>query len=288
MAERLPAHPLAQPELERLAQRDAQAALAEDVGDGDLLGHLLEPDMPARARIMTRAACVLAGRPWAEAALAACCGEEEVTSSWLGQDGDEFAADSMICAITAPAMGLLEAERTMLNFLQLLSGTATAARSLAKAAGDTPVYDTRKTIPGLRAAQRYATQTGGMRNNRFGLFDAAIIKENHIEATGSVRRALEQAFTRLEPEQVQIEVVDVKQLREALDAGAVRIMLDNWEVDAIKEAVEIAGGRAELEATGGIDADNAGAYAATGVQRLSASAPTKSAQAIDMTMIFEG
>ncbi|MBF2735992.1 MAG: hypothetical protein ISN26_08035, partial [Betaproteobacteria bacterium AqS2] len=133
MADALPAHPLAHPDLERLARRDAQATLAEDVGSGDLLAHVGEPDAPVRARLVTREACVLAGRPWAEAALAACCGEAEAEAecSWLGEDGEAFEAGALLAAITAPAAALLAAERTMLNFLQLLSGTATAARQIA-------------------------------------------------------------------------------------------------------------------------------------------------------------
>ena len=288
MADGLPAHPLAHPDTARLARRDAQAALAEDVGTGDLLAKVAGPEAPVRARLVTREACVLAGRPWAEAALAACCGELEAECSWLGEDGEEFEAGALLAALTAPAAALLAAERTMLNFLQLLSGTATAARAVAKAAGDTPVYDSRKTIPGLRGAQRYAARIGGMRNNRFGLFDAAIIKENHIAAAGSAAKALERAFVWVEPEQLQIEVESLAQLKEAVEAGATRVMLDNWTVADVKKAVEAAGKEVELEATGAIDAANAADYAATGVRRLSSSAATKAARAIDMSMVFEG
>ena len=288
MADPLPAHPLAHPDTARLARRDAQAALAEDVGTGDLLAELVPHEDPARARLMTREACVLAGRPWADAALAACCGELEWECSWLGEDGEQFEAGALLAAITAPATALLAAERTMLNFLQLLSGTATAARAIATAAGETPVYDSRKTIPGLRGAQRYATRIGGMHNNRYGLFDAAIIKENHIMAAGSAAKALEKALVWVEPEQLQIEVESLAQLKEAVGAGAKRVMLDNWKAEDVKKAVEAAGKEVELEATGAIDAANAAEYAATGVQRLSSSAATKAARAIDMSMVFEG
>ena len=285
-----PAPGYARPELAKLAARDVQLALAEDLGPGDLLAELAAT-APARARIETNDACVLAGVAWAEAALAATCGAAARELSWLGSEGEQFAAGATVCVITAPQRALLAAERTMLNFLQLLSATATGARAVAVAAGAVPVYDTRKTLPGLRAAQRHATAVGGMRNNRAGLFAGAIVKDNHVAAAGSVAAAVAAAFERLQPAQVQVEVADAAQLDEAIAAGATRLMLDNWRPERIEAALAKLGAareRLEIEATGGIGAANAARYAACGVDRLSSGEPTRAPPPIDMSMVFEG
>ena len=279
------------PDIRQLAARDVQLALAEDLGPGDRLAHLCPADEPARARIATNSRCVLAGVCWAEAALAATSGEQPWEISWMAPEGEQFEPGAVLAVITAPAQALLAAERTMLNFLQLLSATATGARRIAEAAGKTPVFDTRKTLPGLRPAQRHATRTGGMHNNRAGLYDAAIVKDNHIDAAGSVARAYELALQRNPAPLVQIEVADEHQLQEALDAGATRIMLDNWAPEDIAAQLASLGGRrsgVELEATGAIDVSNAAQYAATGVDRLSSGEPTRAPAAVDMSMVFEG
>ena len=277
---------LAEPDIDLLAARDVQAALAEDLGPGDLLAGLAGSE-PVRARIDARNAGVLAGIPWCMAALAATCQSEPWQCSWAKQDGDSFPAGSTLAVITAPADALLAAERTIINFLQLLCAVATVARAVSTAAGSVPVFDTRKTLPGLRLAQKYAATIGGMHRNRTGLFDAAIIKDNHISAVGSITKALAQAAPPASTN-IQIEVSNLEQLDEALAAGAKRIMLDNFSVDQARSAVATVAGQAELEASGGITAANAAAYAATGVDRLSCGAVTKEIQAIDLTLVLEG
>ena len=260
--------------------------MAEDLGPGDLLDGLAGEE-PVRARIDARDACVLAGVAWAEAALAASCGKESWQCSWAVKEGGLVTAGASVAVITAPADSLLIAERTMLNFLQLLSGVATAARKIVDAAGDVPVYDTRKTLPGLRLAQKHAVEVGGMARNRAGLYDAAIVKDNHIAAVASIEKALLGARAICEEELIQVEVSDLKQLNEALGAGAKRIMLDNFSVEMAKEAVEIAGGKIEIEATGGITSENAAAYAGTGVDRLSSGLPTRRPAATDFSLVIE-
>ena len=262
-------------------------ALAEDLGPGDLLDGL-GGDEPVRARIESRNDCVLAGTEWAEAALSACCFDRPWELSWAVKEGGKAQSGSIVAVITAPGDGLLMAERTMLNFLQLLSGVATRAREIVDAAGGVPVYDTRKTIPGMRLAQKHAAQVGGMSRNRASLCESVIIKENHIEAAGSVAKALSFARKKVEEEdQVQIEVNDQRQLEEALAAGAKRIMLDNFSPKQAQKAVASADGKAEIEASGGISAKNAGSYAKAGVDRMSSGLPTKSPASVDFSLLVE-
>lgn len=275
------------PDPEALAVRDAQAALAEDLGPGDLLEGLAGTE-PLRARIDSRSRCVLAGTAWCEAALAATCGGLDWQCSWAAKEGSGVEKGATVAVVTAPAGPLLAAERTMLNFLQLLSGTATAARELVEAAGGIPVYDTRKTLPGLRFAQKHACEVGGMSRNRSGLYDAAIVKDNHIAAAGSIRAALEFARERCDEGLIQVEVADTAQLEEALEFGAKRVMLDNFTAEGAAEAVKLAGGRAEVEASGGIGPDNAEAYAKAGVDCISSGLPTRRPAEADFSLVIEG
>lgn len=265
------------------ARQDVQAALAEDLGPGDLLAGL-GGRHPATARILAGTAGVLAGQAWVEAALAATCAGQEHSCDWQVAEGEEFAAATELAVLSGPVDGLLLAERVALNFLQLLSGVATAARAVATAAAPVPVYDTRKTLPKLRAAQKHAAEVGGLHRNRATLHEAAIIKDNHIAAAGSVAAALRHACTRCAEELIQVEVSDMDLLRAALAAGAKRIMLDNFTPEQARAAVTQAAGAAELEATGGITAATAAAYAASGVDRLSCGSVTKNVVAVDLSL----
>jgi len=206
------------------------------------------------------------------------------------KEGATVSAGTRVCEVRGDARALLAAERSAINFLQTLSAVATATRRLVDAATGTraKIVDTRKTLPGLRIAQKYAVRTGGGANHRMGLYDAMLIKENHIAAAGGVRQVLAQAKRLAHPGVwTQIEVENLDQLREALDAGATLILLDNMSVDQMREAVKIAGDRAELEASGGITLDNIRAIAETGVHRISSGSLTKDIKAVDFSMRFE-
>ena len=230
----------------------------------------------------------MCGRPWFEACFRKL--DARATVTWLVAEGTMVASGSRICEITGAARALLTAERSALNFLQLLSAVATATRRYVEAVAGTraKIVDTRKTLPGLRLAQKYAVRTGGGANHRLGLYDAMLIKENHIAAAGGIRRALAAAITCARSGAwIQIEVETLDQLKEALEAGAKMILLDNMNVDQMREAVRIAAGRAELEASGGITLENVRAIAETGVDRISVGALTKDIKAADFSMRFE-
>lgn len=266
---------------------DVARALAEDVGDGDLTADLLPADRDGRARIISREDAVFCGRAWAEETFRQV--DPRVRLDWQVEDGAALRPDQLLCRLSGPVRALFTAERTALNFLQTLSGTATAARRYAEAVAGTAtrILDTRKTLPGLRLAQKYAVRCGGGHNHRIGLFDAVLIKENHIYAAGSITAALEQA-RRLHPEvMIEVEVEDLEQLREALAADARRILLDNFSPDGLREAVALTAGRAELEASGNMDLANLRRVAETGVDYISVGAITKHLRAVDLSMRFE-
>jgi nicotinate-nucleotide pyrophosphorylase (carboxylating) len=269
-------------------ERNVRAALAEDVGSGDLTAPLIPSGQQVRATVLCRQTAVLCGQPWFEACLRQLDSSAKI--AWAVKEGADAPADTRVCTIDGDARALLAAERVALNFLQTLSGVASATRRYVEAVAGTRtrVVDTRKTLPGLRLAQKYAVRVGGGSNHRIGLYDAMLIKENHIAAAGGVRQALEQARS-LERcgNWVQIEVENLGQLREALDAGATMILLDNMSLDQMREAVRISAGRAELEASGGITLDNARAIAETGVDRMSVGSLTKDLKAADFSMRFE-
>ena len=269
-------------------ERNVAAALAEDVGAGDLTAPLTPAGKTARAHVVSRQEAVICGRPWFDACFTKL--DANATVSWLVAEGARVAPNSRLCEIRGEARALLAGERSALNFLQMLSAVATAARRYVDAVAGTraKIVDTRKTLPGLRIAQKYAVRAGGGANHRIGLYDAMLIKENHIAAAGGIAAAL--AAARNAPatgDWVQIEVESLDQLKEALAAGASMILLDNMSVERMTEAVKIAGDRAELEASGGITLENVRAIAETGVHRISVGSLTKDIKAVDFSMRFE-
>ena len=268
-------------------QRNVAAALAEDIGAGDWTALLTPEGRTARATIVSRGPAVLCGIQWFDACFAKL--DPRARTRWNAQDGDALSSGAKVCEIEGDTRALLTGERTALNFLQMLSAVATATRRYVETVKGTraAIVDTRKTLPGLRLAQKYAVRVGGGLNHRLGLYDGVLIKENHIAAAGGVTRALEQART-VAPSGVwiQIEVETQEQLREALAAGATMILLDNMTPDQMREAVAIAAGRAQLEASGGITLENVRAIAETGVDRISIGALTKDIDAVDLSMRF--
>jgi nicotinate-nucleotide pyrophosphorylase (carboxylating) len=269
-------------------ERNVAAALAEDMGSGDATAPLTPAGKPARARVLCRQEAVLCGQPWFDACFLKLDARANV--SWQAAEGSKVRPGSQVCEIQGEARALLAAERTALNFLQTLSAVATVTRRYVEAAAGTraKIVDTRKTLPGLRFAQKYAVRTGGASNHRMGLYDAMLIKENHIAAAGGVAEALAQAQKNARPGiWMQIEVENLSQLKKALDAGATLILLDNMSLDQMREAVKIAGDRAELEASGGITLENVRAVAETGVHRISIGGLTKDVKAVDFSMRFE-
>jgi nicotinate-nucleotide pyrophosphorylase (carboxylating) len=271
--------------LEETVTADVTRALEEDVGAGDLTAHLIPTSRAAQARLMTRQDGVLCGVEWFNRTFSEL--DPEVEVFWHHKDGDEIVANSSLCEVEGHARGVLTAERTALNFVQLLSGVATKARQYVRAVEGTRarIYDTRKTLPGLRIAQKYAVRAGGAQNHRIGLYDGILIKENHIMAAGGIAPALERAH-RDAPAgaMVQIEVETLEQLREALASGARLVLLDNFDLPRMREAVQIAGDGAELEASGGITLQNVRDIAQTGVHRISVGSLTKDVQALDLSM----
>lgn len=274
-------------DLHAIADRDARRALEEDLGGGDLTAALIDAGATARATVRSREAAVLCGAPWAAACAAAV--DPRIALRWLAQDGERLAPDQVFLELAGPARGLLSAERSMLNFLQLLSAVATRTATYVDAVRGTraQIVDTRKTIPGLRMAQKYAVRVGGGTNHRIGLFDAVLIKENHIAAAGGVTAALQraQALAR-QAAFIQIEVETLDQLDEALAAGAGMVLLDNMSLPQLREAVARNAGRAVLEVSGGVDLSTVRDLAETGVDRISIGKLTKDVQAVDLSMRF--
>ena len=269
-------------------ERNVAAALAEDVGSGDLTAPLIPSGKRVRAVVLCRKKAVVCGQPWFEACLRHL--DPAVEIAWAVPEGARVAAGAQICSVQGEARALLAAERVALNFLQTLSGVATVTRSYVDAIAGTraKIVDTRKTLPGLRLAQKYAVRVGGGANHRLGLYDAMLIKENHIAAAGGIRQAIQRARKLAHTGAwIQVEVESLDQLREALDAGATMILLDNMSVEQMREAVTIAGDRAELEASGGITLENARSIAETGVHRMSVGALTKDVKASDFSMRIE-
>jgi nicotinate-nucleotide pyrophosphorylase (carboxylating) len=262
-------------------------ALAEDVGAGDLTAGLIAANASAEAQVITREDAILCGTAWFDEVFRQV--DDRLRVVWQVKDGDLIRAGRTLCRVTGPARGLLTGERTALNFLQLLSGTATRARQYVDAVHGTRtiILDTRKTIPGLRRAQKYAVACGGGQNHRMGLYDAILIKENHIAAAGSIPAALSVARNSAPSDvTIEIEVENIAQLREALAAGADRLLLDNFSVEQLKAAVAETRGRAKLEASGGIDLSNIRAFAETGVDFISIGDITKNVRALDLSMRF--
>jgi nicotinate-nucleotide pyrophosphorylase (carboxylating) len=264
--------------------QNVRAALEEDVGAGDITAELLPEGSTAEARIITRENGVLCGRAWADAVFAEV--DEDISVHWEARDGDRIDAGATLCRLRGPARGLLTAERTALNFLQTLSGTATRCHAYAALVAGTGVrlLDTRKTLPGLREAQKYAVRCGGCFNHRMGLYDAYLIKENHILACGGIHGAVLRAHEKAPGKAVEVEVENLDELAQAIDAAADRVMLDNFSLDAMREAVRITAGRLELEASGNVTDETLVPIAETGVDFISIGALTKDCKALDLSM----
>jgi nicotinate-nucleotide pyrophosphorylase (carboxylating) len=278
-------------DLAALAAQDVARALAEDLGTGDLTAALVDADRPARARIVARESAVLCGTLWVEAAVRAL--DPQATLQWHVAEGQRCAPDQVVLSIEGRAQPLLSAERTALNFLQLLSAVATQTATYVAAVAEVPgaraaIVDTRKTLPGLRLAQKYAVTAGGGVNHRVGLYDAVLIKENHIAAAGGVAAVLQRVRdTAPQARFVEIEVETLEQLDEALACGATMVLLDNMDLPTLREAVRRNAGRAILEISGGVNLSTVRELAGTGVDRISIGALTKDIKAIDFSMRFE-
>jgi nicotinate-nucleotide pyrophosphorylase (carboxylating) len=272
--------------LDEALLHSVRAALAEDVGTGDITADLIPADRRAHATVIAREPAVLCGMAWFDAVFAEL--DTRIRIDWQARDGRTVDAGMTLCTLEGPARPMLTGERTALNFLQTLSGTATLARRYADRVADLPVriLDTRKTVPGLRDAQKYAVRTGGCTNHRTGLYDGILIKENHISAAGSIRLAVQEAM-RLHPGiPVEVEVEHPEQIGEAIAAGANRLLLDNFSLAQLSGAVGQVDGRVPLEASGGVTLDNLRAIALTGVDFVSIGTLTKHVHAIDLSMRF--
>ena len=273
-------------------ERNVAAALAEDVGSGDLTAQLVPADVFTRATVVSRENAVLCGTAWFERCFAKL--DPAISINWKAADGDRVIPDQVLCEIEGPARALLTGERTGLNFLQLLSGVATKARQYADAVAGTKaqIVDTRKTLPGLRLAQKFAVKCGGGGNHRLGLYDAILIKENHIHAAGSIAAAMLAAKLVAEGTSglcnfIQVEVETFAELQQALEASAKMILLDNMSLDQMREAVAMTAGRAVLEASGNVNLDSVRGIAETGVDRISIGSLTKDVRALDLSMRFQ-
>lgn len=262
------------------------AALDEDIGSGDLTAQLIPATRQAEATLLCRDAAVVCGRPWVDRCFELL--DPTIRIEWLVEEGAEVAPDTLLARLHGPARALLTGERTALNFLQTLSATATRSRQFTDLVRDYPVQllDTRKTLPGLRLAQKYAVRCGGCHNHRLGLYDAFLIKENHIASLGSITAVITQARGIAPNRKVEIEVESLAQLQEAIDAGADIVMLDNFNLEQMHQAVQLTAGRLKLEASGGMTAEQLRAVAATGVDYISLGTLTKDIKAIDLSMRF--
>ena len=280
-------HDCVTPPPDATVRRHVREALAEDVGDGDVTAALIPADRIARATVISRSPGVFCGAPWVREVCAQT--DADIRIDWRLADGAEIAEDSTLFTLAGRARSLLTLERTLLNFVQLLSGTATASRACARAVAGTGtrILDTRKTVPGLRAAQKYAVAVGGADNHRMGLFDAFLIKENHILAAGGIRAAILAARAAHPDLPLEVEVEDLAGLEEALAAGPDIVMLDNFTVAQMAEAVRANDTGTRLEASGGIALDDLAAVAATGVDYISVGWITKHVTPLDLSMRFE-
>ena len=274
--------------IERAVAENVRAALLEDIGEGDVTADLIPGTAEVNAIILTRENLVVCGRPWVERVFSEL--DSNIKLTWNFDEGEHAKAGDTLLTLHGNARLLLTGERTALNFLQLLSGTASICHEYAQLVAHTEVklLDTRKTIPGLRIAQKYAAKIGGCFNHRIGLFDAFLIKENHIAACGSIDAAVQAARRQKTNILVEVEVESFEQLEQAMHAGADRIMLDNFSVADMREAVGQAGGSIDLEASGNITRASIADYAETGVDYISIGALTKHCQAKDLSMRLEG
>ena len=272
--------------LAKTVTENVRAALAEDIGSGDLTAALIPVEAMAKAVVISREAAVICGRPWVDEVFAQL--DQRVEVNWLVKEGDKVVPDQELFHLSGSARALLTGERTALNFLQTLSATATeASRYAAAVAGlDTKILDTRKTIPGLRDAQKYAVKCGGCHNHRHGLYDAVLIKENHILAAGSITDAVTKVRPYAQGKPVEVEVESLAELREAQAVEADIIMLDNFSLEQISEAVAINQGQSKLEVSGNVSLEGLRQLAETGVDYISTGALTKHVRAVDLSMRF--
>ncbi|GAA5445384.1 Nicotinate-nucleotide pyrophosphorylase [carboxylating] [Microbulbifer sp. NBRC 101763] len=265
-------------------KRAVHTALDEDVGSGDITAQLIPAERSARARVITREDCTLSGRAWVEEVFRQL--DQDLQLTWHFEDGDRVAADSVLFELEGNARAILTGERAALNFLQTLSGTATTAAEFANRAAGTEVkiLDTRKTIPGLRSAQKYAVLCGGCHNHRIGLYDAFLIKENHIAAAGGINAAVSQARAIKPGALVEVEVETIEELQQALDSGADVIMLDEFNDEDTRSALSLAKGKAKIEISGSVDRDRIQKLAALDVDYISSGSLTKHLRAIDLSL----
>ena len=273
-------------ELYQLIINQAANALDEDVGSGDISAGLIDAGSRLETELLVREDAVLCGCQWFDEVFRQC--DDSIATRWHAGDGDRITANSVACEVSGPARGLLTAERSALNFLQTLSGTATLTRTYADKIKHTrcKILDTRKTIPQLRVAQKYAVLCGGGSNHRIGLFDAFLIKENHLAACGGIADAVARAREMHPRKFLEVEVENLQQLQQAIDAGVDRVLLDNFSLAAMQQAVELTAGRTELEASGNIDQHQLVEVALTGVDFISIGALTKNLRAIDFSLRY--
>jgi len=269
-----------------IIQAQIANALAEDIGSGDQTAALIPSDATTTAQVVCREHAVLSGAAWFNEVFHQL--DANITIKWQAADGDALQPDQLLCTLTGNTRAILTGERTALNYLQTLSGTATRAKGYADAVAGTGVHilDTRKTLPGMRLQQKYAVTCGGCYNHRIGLYDAILIKENHIMAAGSIHAAVEAARANAPDLEIEVEVENMDELAQALAAGVQRILLDNFTPDQLREAVAFNQGRAQLEASGGINLKTIRTIAETGIDDISVGALTKDLQAIDLSMRF--
>ena len=268
-------------------RRNVQAAIVEDVGAGDINAALISKEQIATAHLITRTAGVFCGQPWADETCQQI--DTSITIEWLVHDGQSVTPGDALLVAHGPARSLLTCERIMLNFIQLLSGTATAARQYVEAISETSakILDTRKTVPGLRIAQKYAVAVAGAKNHRMGLFDAYLIKENHIAAAGGITESVNAARRQNPHIKIEIEVETISQLLEAIEAGVDMALLDNFSMEELREAVTLSDGNIPLEASGGITLENVVSIAQTGVNYISVGEITKNIKPMDLSLRFK-
>ena len=272
------------PQFSELVALDVRLALTEDVGPGDVTAELIPETQQCKAKVISRENAVLCGQAWFDAVFAAM--SNEIIINWKKNDREKIEADDTLCEITGPARAIITAERCALNFLQTLSGTATLARQYADQVHDLPVtlLDTRKTIPGLRNAQKYAVKTGGCSNHRFGLYDAILIKENHLIAAGSIEKAVQTLSSQHPDLAIEMEVESLEEMDIAIKAGVKRLLLDNFSLEQLKTAVEKKPNDVELESSGNVSLETVREIAETGVDYISIGGLTKHVTAIDLSM----
>ncbi len=270
-----------------IVKRDVENAITEDVGDGDLTAKLLPENKIEKAVVLAREAFLLAGSTWFDMTFHLL--DADVKLDWHYRDGDEVKEDAIICTLSGQARSLLTGERIALNFLQMLSGVATQTHQYCQALnGEATLLDTRKTLPGLRYAQKYAVKCGGGANHRFGLYDAIMIKENHIRACGGIANAVNKAKTIKKANFVEVEVENLEEFQEALGAKPDVIMLDNFDIDMMRQAVALRGQEAvKLEASGNVNLDSIASIAKTGVDSISVGALTKSVKSVDLSLLIK-